>query len=343
MPILNSVDIIIQWFLQILNMTFTATIVIIIISVARVTVFKKLPKIYPYVLWSVVLFRLICPFTMESSMSIFHMNNYKIYNEETIEKYPISHDIFTDDVVTVEITIVNQENILLITSLIWIIGVIFMILKGYISFCNLKKTVSNSKTINGLYSNVYVSKNISTAMVIGFIFPRIYLPQHIIHHKSKNFILFHEKIHIKRLDHITRIVSYFALCIHWFNPFVWWAFNLSNNDMEMSCDETVIERFDCKSDYSTSLLNMAVKKLEGGENKNIICSLAFLEGDVKVRIKNVLNYKKPSIVVSIILVITLSVTAYAFGTDPIKENRINSNFINIDMSQEKTDKVIDLN
>lgn len=326
-------DFISKSFLLILDMTFTATFIILIISLARVTVLKKLPKIYSYTLWVVVLFRLLCPFSIESSMSIFQLNNYNISKEnEIIESKIIESNNLYDDTVLinlanldldieyndnkqdVHISILNTENIILVTSFIWLLGIIFMILKGIISLYNLKKVVGNSKKINGLYGNIYVSKNISTAIVIGIIFPKIYLPASIENEKSKKYILLHEKIHIKRLDHITRIISYFALCVHWFNPFVWLAFNLSNNDMEMSCDERVIERLNCKSDYATSLLNMAVE--------NLNCPLAFSEGDVKGRIKNMLNYKKPSTIVGIIAVMSLSVTAYTFMTDPVAEDSL---------------------
>ena len=47
-------------FLQILNMSFTASFVIIFVLLARILL-KKSPKVLSYALWSVVLFRLVCP------------------------------------------------------------------------------------------------------------------------------------------------------------------------------------------------------------------------------------------------------------------------------------------
>ncbi|MEG2175201.1 MAG: M56 family metallopeptidase, partial [Oscillospiraceae bacterium] len=56
-------------FLQILNMSFTASFVIAFVLLIRL-VLQKTSKIFSYALWSVVLFRLVCPFSFESVFSI---------------------------------------------------------------------------------------------------------------------------------------------------------------------------------------------------------------------------------------------------------------------------------
>ena len=72
-------------FLQILNMSFTGAIIIILVLLVRLLL-KKAPKVFSYGLWSVVLFRLICPFSIESIFSILPTNTA-----------PISEDIFYMD------------------------------------------------------------------------------------------------------------------------------------------------------------------------------------------------------------------------------------------------------
>ncbi|MEG0597372.1 MAG: M56 family metallopeptidase, partial [Oscillospiraceae bacterium] len=56
-------------FLQVLNMSVTGGMVILFVLIARLLL-KKAPKIFSYALWSVVLFRLCCPFSFESAMSL---------------------------------------------------------------------------------------------------------------------------------------------------------------------------------------------------------------------------------------------------------------------------------
>ena len=75
-------------------------------------------------------------------------------------------------------------------------------------------------------------------------------------------------------------------------------------DMEMSCDERVMKNLgeDIKTNYSYSLLNLAVNK---GNTFNI--PLSFSENNIKSRIENVLNYKKPK--KWFILIIALAIVA----------------------------------
>ena len=87
-----------------------------------------------------------------------------------------------------------------------------------------------------------------------------------------------------------KLLSFLALCVHWFNPLVWAAFILAGKDMEMSCDEAVVRELgeDIRADYSASLLSLATgRRIVAG------MPLAFGEGDTGGRIRNLLNWKRP--------------------------------------------------
>lgn len=56
-------------FLTILDMSLTASYCILIVCAARLLL-KKAPKIFSYLLWSVVAFRLLCPWSFESNFSL---------------------------------------------------------------------------------------------------------------------------------------------------------------------------------------------------------------------------------------------------------------------------------
>ena len=130
--------------------------------------------------------------------------------------------------------------------------------------------------------------------------------------------MLHEQTHIKRLDHVIRFISYLVLCIHWFNPLVWIAFWLSGKDMEMSCDESVINQLghSVKKDYSQSLLNLATGRTK--LTKLGLTLLAFGEGDTKGRIKNILNYKKPMFWVIGFIFFVIIILAIGLLTNPEK-------------------------
>ncbi|MEG2054458.1 MAG: hypothetical protein RR052_05890, partial [Oscillospiraceae bacterium] len=84
-------------------------------------------------------------------------------------------------------------------------------------------------------------------------------------------------------------------------------------DMETCCDEAVIKKLgeDVKSDYSASLLALS------SDRKFITASpLAFGENNVKSRIKNILNYKKPAFWVVIFAVIAIATVGIGLAANP---------------------------
>lgn len=301
-----------QIFIGLLNMSFTASIVILFVLFARMLL-KKSPKVFSYALWSVVLFRLLCPFSFESVTSFLPINTA-----------PIPHDIMyskTPQIDTGVSTINNAINPILPTpvlgdsvnplqvwiyvgAMIWILGIAVLLIYSVVSLYKLKKQLRHSVFESG---NIYITPNLSSPFVLGFFRPKIYLPENLAY-DEKQYILRHEQTHINRCDHGLRIISFLALCLHWFNPLVWVAFFVSGNDMEMSCDESVIKASgnSIKKSYSSSLLALST-------NGHIISGspLAFSEGDTKGRIKNVLGYKKPTF--GVIIVAVIAVLAVGIG------------------------------
>ena len=54
---------------KILNMSLTASIIIVTVMILRLLL-KRAPKVYSYMLWAVVLFRLLCPITINTPLSV---------------------------------------------------------------------------------------------------------------------------------------------------------------------------------------------------------------------------------------------------------------------------------
>jgi beta-lactamase regulating signal transducer with metallopeptidase domain len=72
-------------FLSVLNMSLTASYIIIFVIFFRLLL-KKAPKVISYALWGVVAFRLMIPFSFESMFSLMPRNTNAV---------PIPQDIFT--------------------------------------------------------------------------------------------------------------------------------------------------------------------------------------------------------------------------------------------------------
>lgn len=304
-------------FLQLLNMSFTGGIVILFVLAVRLAL-KKAPKIYSYVLWSVVLFRLVCPFSFESALSLLPTKANPISRDIVYMAQPqVDTGIFAiDNVVNGSLppaspaASINPLQIwLFIGSLVWLAGMAILFLYSFITLLRLNRRLQGAEYFRG---NIHISDRIETAFVIGILRPKIYLPANLTE-KEQEYILLHEQTHIKRFDHIIKIVSFLVLCLHWFNPLVWLAFLLSAKDMEMSCDEAVIKKLghEVKKDYSSSLLTLATgRAIVGGT------PLAFGEGDTKSRVKNVLNYKKPTVWVAAIAVLAVACVVAGLMANP---------------------------
>ncbi len=299
----------------ILNMSITGSIVIIAILAIRLLL-KKAPKIFSYAIWAVVLFRLLCPLTFESTIG-FLPSTQPIPVDIIHEEYPsvdlplpIINDVINENLPQGEEQLTSDplEGPMAIASFMWVIGVFAMLVYSVVQYTLLKRKLIGTKPLR---ENIYLADAINSPFVMGLFKPKIYLPSSLA--KSEyDFIIAHEKCHIKRLDHITRILSFIALALHWFNPLVWVAYIVSAKDMEMSCDEAVMKNMDSdiRAEYSTSLLRLAT-----GKKLIFATPLAFGEGDTKGRVKNVMKYKKPMVWVSAVCLVVVLIVVVAFVTN----------------------------
>jgi beta-lactamase regulating signal transducer with metallopeptidase domain len=130
---------------------------------------------------------------------------------------------------------------------------------------------------------------VDSPAVYGIIKPRIVIPES---YKEKNleYIIRHEKTHIKRLDNLWRILGFVTASVHWFNPLSWVFLKAFLNDLELACDEMALAGLekDERKKYAMTLL-------EASQSKSLLVS-AFGGAKVRTRIENVLSYKKMTLV-----------------------------------------------
>ncbi|MBQ6935240.1 MAG: M56 family metallopeptidase, partial [Clostridia bacterium] len=196
-----------------------------------------------------------------------------------------------------------------VASYIWVVGLVLMVIYCAVSYIILKRKVSASVHYN---NNIYYCDNIETPFILGVIKPKIYIPSGV-NESDLQFILEHEKSHIKRKDYLVKPLSFLLLSVYWFNPAIWLWYILLCRDIESACDEKAIKFYDneYKKLYSTALLNCSTQK-----RMIMACPVAFGETGVKQRIKSVLNYKKPAFwVVGFAIILTVWLTIF-FVTNP---------------------------
>lgn len=319
-------------FIKIVNMSLTAGYCIIAVIVLRFFL-RKQPKVLSYLLWSVVLFRLLCPFSAVSGYSLLRMDT-TVLSQENFSGAGGTGDtvwhgkgyLFDETAQETAMTAVpaagsealgtkGEEKeqwwrfTFFVGAWVWLAGIVM--LSGYSlwSAFRLRGFLLRAVLQEG---NVYEAEGISTPFVFGIIRPRIYLPSHL-QPEERRYVLEHEKIHVARKDYLVKLISWGAVCLHWFNPLVWIAFVLMERDMEMSCDEAVIRRIgaDEKQAYSLALL-----QLSSGDGGLKSVPVAFGEGNVKGRIQNVLQWHRRRIVTVVSLVLLLGILAVGLALNP---------------------------
>ena len=362
-------------FLTIINMSTAASIAAVIIILLRMLIGRKIPKTFHYAAWGIVLIRLLVPFSVPTSFSLFNfipsnggeirqqinMTGYEVErvsrNEIAIDGTRVFHrdanasgeiddrvnviDDETDNETVTDSTLpqnwritsdnnINKQRIVSVIAYIWLVIFLILIVFGiyaYLKTCRRLKTAvlfNDNGLVNECSSKlnfkrkikIYTSEKINTPVVAGIINVRIIIPAFLVNKSDSNhlkYVIIHELVHIKRYDNITKLLAFFVLCIHWFNPLIWISFLLSQKDMEMSCDIKVLSAYksDIRSDYANSLLNIAAKQnalIHGG-------LLAFGESSIRDRIKGIMKFKKSGRLIKIIATFMLVALGFILLTN----------------------------
>lgn len=313
-----------ELFIQILNMSISSCWLILAVLCLRLAL-KKAPKWVRILLWGLVAVRLLCPFSIESALSLIPASK-TISPEIMLDATPtIATGISTIDAALNPVisqssapdptASVNPLQVwFAVAANIWVIGIIVMLLHTAVSYLRLRKKVA---TAVRLRDNIYQSENVVSPFVLGIFKPRIYLPFQI-SLQNMYHVITHEQAHIRRKDHWWKPLGFLLLTVHWFNPFAWLAYILLCRDIELACDERVIKALDvdARADYSAALLSCSVSR-----RMIAACPIAFGEVSVKTRIKSVLSYKKPAFWVILVALILCVVVAVCFLTNPIGSDR----------------------
>ena len=210
-----------------------------------------------------------------------------------------------------EYPMVSLRKWLLSISILWAMGVVVMLIYALINYLKLYSRIRTAIRSQG---NIFSSEFLDTPFVFGIIHPRIYLPSGLPQEICVPVIA-HEQAHLKRRDHIWKVVGYGLLAVYWFHPLCWVAYSLFCKDMELACDEKVIRDYDIhqKKVYSEALLTCSIHK-----HTIAIRPLAFGEVGLKERIHSVLHYKKPAFWVIGAAVVVYAAAVICFMTDPIE-------------------------
>ena len=327
-----------QLFESILTASFHGSIVILAVIVLRLLL-KKTPKKFFCLQWLLAGIRLLMPFEIKSDLSlqpepepiVQQIVSYEypdviatgpVVNlpaepapawqpnwEAVPEDMPAPTEVISPvETVTIH-KVAPQIPWETLTPWIWITVAGLFLVYTFYSYWRLRLLVREAIRIDGGWE----CERIETAFILGFIRPRIYIPMGLSQMVRKH-ILAHERTHLEKGDHWFKMIGFIALALHWFNPLVWIAYILLCKDIEMACDERVVQFMELqeRKEYSAALLNCSTNKVHFAA-----CPVAFGEVSVKHRIKSVLKYKKPSFWISLLGVVAILFVAVCLVTSPV--------------------------
>lgn len=340
-----------QIFLTFLYKNMTVSVVIIAVLLARLLL-RKMPKKYSYILWSIVGIRMIFDLPFATNISVFNLFRGFVKRSSTMGTMltgsrktnlqgatdalntigttgtSTAHASRNTAVGAMTRTLTTSQMVLGILGLLWLVVVALFVAYGIYSYVKCRMLVRTAVIARDITPDAHKKKSIVSVwecdripspFVLGIIRPRIYIPFRM-SKQAQAYILAHEQCHIRRLDPLWKLIAFLLLAVYWWNPLVWCAFFYMVRDMEMSCDEAVIEQFgnEIKQGYSNSLLSFAMER-----HPYSFAPIAFGEGDAGRRIKNVLNFKKPqtwAAILVIVLLVVVGVSCLTNGKDKISSD-----------------------
>ena len=309
-------------FTNILNLSIAASWLVLAVAVIRL-IWKNGSKAFHCALWALVAIRLLCPISIESAFSLIPSREVVpaeyLYLEPREPEFrePAKLEIVTNPVydvpveIEIDTTVDRFQHWDMLATVAWLAGMGIMAIYAAYSYWKLRLRVRLGARV---WENIWECDEIGSPFILGLFRPRIYLPSSL-DEDTRTMVLAHERAHLDRLDHLWKPLGFALLTVHWFNPVIWLGYILLCRDIELACDEKVIEKLDKPAvrTYSEALVRCAVP-----QRSVALCPLAFGEVGVKDRIKAMVRYRKPGLILTAAAVILAILLAACFLTDPVE-------------------------
>lgn len=326
-------------------MSLQACVLILIVLAVR-AMLKNYPKIYSYSLWILVGIRLLCPVFVESPFSLqpdwteisqavqgetdsiglpeIDMLQGVDANDEPQGLAGAENALGADGNGTSPKQGVGKllkgntipEMLLQVLTVIYLAGAAGFTGFYLVQYFIMRRRMSTAVRGKG---NVWFCERIQSPFVMGIFRPRIYLPYGM-SPQEKYHVLKHERTHIQHHDPFILMIGILCICLHWWNPFVWLAVRNMNQDMEMFCDEAVLNHSTVEERKSYAMVLLSFAERQNG----FPLELAFGESHTERRVKNLMRRRKKSAVVVCIVALLAVFCVIALLTVPGNETGENT-------------------
>jgi beta-lactamase regulating signal transducer with metallopeptidase domain len=338
-----------EFVLLIFSLSISGSILALLLFALKPFIKHRVSKFAQYLIWIVVLLRLVLPFSFGESiiqdLLYDDISPVVITTTQTQEGtgfiYTLPEGQENGITGTLNKAIFSESTLSSFISqyalYLWIIGVLVALtfnLTGYLRFskylrrANIPATDEENRILELILNgqkNVSLVRNpyATTPMLVGFLRPCIIIPNSAYNEKQLKYILLHEITHLRRKDIAIKWITMLATSIHWFNPLMYFIKREINYICELACDETVIEKLNSteKQAYGDTLIAVVAN------NKYPVgllqATMSEEKNTLKERLISIMKHSKkstPLIIVSVILLVAVIGGALALGASNGKIN-----------------------
>lgn len=250
-------------FLWIFSRGIELGVIVLCLFPIRALLRKKVPRIFSYLLWSVL------PVNIVFNMCMSFLIRQGGWILDHVYKSP---------------QVVADESIVKALKCVWMCGTLIVVCGMLWTYIRFRKRLIGSIRV---YEGVYLAARINAPFTLGVFRPKIYLPSSLPEAYYETVIL-HERVHIARKDVWMKYLGIAFLGLFWFQPVLWFAYSKFVNDMEAACDETVLRQKGKEycEEYAQTLVEVSYQ-----EGKVPGVAIGYGNGEIKDRIINVMNFE----------------------------------------------------
>lgn len=156
------------------------------------------------------------------------------------------------------------------------------------------------------------NRRVESPMILGFFQPILLLPEKDYIEEDLQVIFSHELTHHKKKDLWYKLLLLLLRCVHWFNPMIYWMLQEVDNDLEIRCDEAVVQgkSVEERALYCEAILRILCR----GKGSHLLLSTGFYGGKkvLQRRFAAVMNQAAGRGLVLGILLVLLTLSCSAF-------------------------------
>lgn len=311
--------------MSLLQMSFSGGVLILAILLLRAACINRLPKKTFVILWGIALARLLLPFSIPSSWSVYALLSRGAAAGDTIAAAPAMYVLPLEGTAPAAAEAMGQSSAVSLWAVFWALGAAACGLYFLAAYWRCRREFRTSLPVQCEEAAQWLARHplirpvslrqsdrITAPLTYGILRPVILLPKDTDWRDARlHYVLAHEFVHVRRFDAAIKLAIVGALCLHWFNPLVWLLYLLFNRDLELACDESVVRQFGegSKAAYARTLILME-------ENRAVWAPLCnhFSKGAMAQRVTAIMKIKKTRIIAGLLAAVLVVGAAVAFAT-----------------------------